>query len=59
MRQSQEDGGAKPETKTNVAFPSLSLPGSSREPGDGSVEEIGTQIGPYKLLSGLGEVVLG
>ena len=46
MNESEEKNGAKPEDKNKVDFPTLSQ--------IDSVEEIGTQIGQYKLLSVLG-----
>ena len=47
MSEIEEKKGAKPERKDKAAFPTLSH--------INSVEELGTQIGSYKLLSVLGE----
>ena len=47
MNENEEENGAKPEDKDKADFPTLSQ--------IDSVEEIGTQIGHYKLLSVLGE----
>lgn len=47
MSEKEQQNGAKPEDKNKGEFPTLSH--------IDSVEELGTQIGPYKLLSVLGE----
>ncbi len=47
MNENEEMNRAKPEDKDKASFPTLSR--------IGSVEELGTQIGHYKLLSVLGE----
>lgn len=47
MSEKEQQNGAKPEDKNKGEFPTLSH--------IDSVEELGIQIGPYKLLSVLGE----
>jgi serine/threonine protein kinase len=47
MSKNKDKDSAKPENGDKASFPTLSC--------IGPVEELGTQIGPYKLLSVLGE----